>query len=396
MADRQSRRVRSACLRSRGVEILERAIRSKLCIDNPKVKPTRLAQAELLGVSPRTLDKILAGERVDRSTLLVAFKAVELDFDEELCLPQDFQETDNKSPDKTQRNLWLSGFVLVVATSVLVYVFVLNNKPNRDSWSSHFEAALTTGTNEYHRGNYVIAEQKIVEAEELARSHRDAGHMASALRMRADISILRGELLQAEEQLLEALSLRKSLRNNGNNAGLHQALGDVYIRQDKLLLAKKHLGLALDDFSKLEDTTGIAMVRADLSTLAVESGDGVGALNQILIAEATAKTTENLDILTDIRGRKAMAMIEMGRVADARSLLAQCMEYWSKKKHERWIALTLFQCGKLESSVLNHHRAMEYFSASLAMYQATGDIYRQREVKNELEYTRLAMAINMN
>ena len=78
-------RKRAVQLTPEAIESLKDALLIKWQGDRRLGKLTRETRAEILGLSVATADRVLSGKGADRSTLILAFRSVDLPWDDDYC-----------------------------------------------------------------------------------------------------------------------------------------------------------------------------------------------------------------------------------------------------------------------------------------------------------------------
>lgn len=137
--------------------------------------------------------------------------------------------------------------------------------------------------------------------------------------------------------------------------------------------AKQHLLDCLKGYKSEGDGVGVTLALRDLGSLSAQSGTPAEALSYFGRALANISAAKKPEIVADIRARRALALRDLHRVAEARSTLQETLRFWSNRHHERWIALSLFQLGTVETAAGNFAKANSLFKDSKTLYLKVGD-----------------------
>jgi len=344
---------------------------------------TREARAELLGVSVATAARILAREGVDRATLSHAFKMVGLTWDDSYCEPVTSEPDAAVRPAREQpirrplSPLWGRTLIVGSLTSALILATgqqsIFARHPAGDAWRPAFHKALADGTASYHRGDYASAELQLGRAIEMAREHEAARYLSSAIRMAADLSSAQGDLEEAKERYVDALSLRRAFEDDPARPAILEALGALEARTGEYPPAQAHLDESHAGFRKAGDPVGVAMAKRNLGTLAFLQGDYALAQTWFASSLEAVSGRNKPDIETDVRARQALVLRDTGSLAQARSELEACLDYWMSREHPRWIAVTEFQLGTVEVRDRRTEAARSMLRRSLEGFRKVGD-----------------------
>ncbi len=352
------------------------------------VKLTRQTRADMLGVSLPTLDRILARKSVDRSSLVHAFASLGIRWDDTFCESLVLAAADDTNGVEDQPPLPLAhrrvhrwAKVALVATCVLVASVAIFNFSQRqkEAWTAEYDQALATATGFYAQGKYDAADAELAKAMVVAEEHATSRDLASALKLRGDISSARGRLAAASEYYRAAISYRR-LRGRPMWPAVFEALGVVQTRLGEYGAARKNLDFALDAYTKAGDINGIAEVTRDFGCLYSAMNRPEDAMPWFSKSLQTLATTDAPDLVIDVRGERAMVLVDLGRLAEARKELEACLAHWSKSKHLRWIGLCEMRLSVVESKAGNSTAALALLSRARKKFVEVGDEARVAEV----------------
>lgn len=355
--------------------------------DVPPKRPTRGAKAEILGISLPTLDRILALKGVDRAILEQAFAAVGLDWDDRFlnpsatsAVPTPTRDTANtSSPPITLTSikwLWLVGLLgsgLIVGASFHLVTDVDSN------WAQVYDGLLSKATRQYGQGQYRQSAATLAEAMAVAEKHATSRDLEAALKLRGDIANARGRFSEAEEYYRATIRYR-TLRNRIPWAPIHEVLGVVQVRLKKFAEAEQNLSSAYKAFSKNKEPNGVAEVLRDRGCLAVAMGRPTEALAWFAKSLEVLQGRGAMDMVVDVQGERAMALLALGQLEVAHADLTQCLTHWSRSGHKRWIGLTEMRLGKIENQMGKRRSAAERLTRASEHFHAVGDEARIAEV----------------
>lgn len=375
-------RKRAVRLTSEGLALLEGTIAE--AIDSRK--PTRSEVANALGLSIGTSQKVLRGEGVDRASLVVAFESLGLLWTDEHCefIAKDCPETSpptyfavvESAPvadKKVSWRRWMIGSSLALAVAIGFFAVQRPTPSPNDLWFKEFDSRLRAAIFDHEKARYGRAQAEIDDAIALARPHPDQSYLASALLVAGDISAAGGSLLVAKDRYGEALRLRTALGERAAVPPLLEALGRTETRLREFAPAGKHLREGLAGFTALGDRVGYAMVCRSLGEWAIEKGDDREASGWLEKGLAVAVKEGKSDLVADIRARGALIKRDEGKYAEARDVLAHCLDHWTARSHPRWIATTLFQMATVEYRAGRYRDARGMLTRSMALFSELGD-----------------------
>ncbi len=392
MSNQRRSRKRAVRLIPAALQRLKIALHERWRKERGNGKLTRETRAELLGVSVATSERILAGEGVDRPTLTLVFKSLGLDWDDSYCEvecdePQPVAEAEApkavplvpvpRTSSLRVKRLLIAGGVLcalfAAAGQLLIPAMASGPHASDQNWAYTYNKLLLAGSEDFHRGNYKDARSQIHEAIQLARAHAAPRALASALRISGDLAFAEGSFEEAKTRYSEALTLRGVFLEDVAEPALLEALGDLETRTGDYDSAKGHLTRSLKRYRDFKDGVGVAMAARNLGTLAFETKDLEDAIKWFTASLEAVKGLGKPDIETDIQGRMALVSREKGNYAQARSELNECLSYWTKRNHPRWMAQTEYQLGTVEAMAGNFQLARELLNRSKRGFEEVGD-----------------------
>jgi tetratricopeptide (TPR) repeat protein len=387
-ARRQPRR-RAVRLTNDATEALKHALTEKWRADKQTGKLTREVRAEILGVSVATSERLLSGKGVDRSTISVAFRNVGLEYSDKVfeplvpeddALPPDQQPMPEVNHPQT-RHKWSRFVSFVLAASVLLAVVMTtvkhpasaSGKPVTADWATRFNIEFAEASNLYHEAKFAEAQKRMDSAMDIARSHDSAGQFSGALRLAGDLQAAHGAFRQAKDSYSAALKLRGMMHQDTTLPPILEALGDVETKMGDYASARMSLTQALNGYTNGKDRVGIAMTARDLGTLSFDGGDNRCANLWLETSLQALHGLSKMDLEADVRARKALVIARQSRLDEARTALCQCLQYWTMRGHPRWIAVSEYQLGTVESAAHRFPKAAVLLSRSLSGFEKLGD-----------------------
>lgn len=345
-APEKQRRRRAVCLKPGAIELVQQAIYQKWLESGSEGKLTRETRGEILGLSVATTERMLSGKGVDRPTLTLAFGRLGLAWDDAYLVGEEevsfVVKPEPSSPPTVNWLLLVVAAIVVTCASIGLarWKWFRDLAAESDKVTGSMNQPIAVGTKLFEEGKYDEAEAAINQAVAQARKQNDAGRLASALRIDADIALAKGLMHRAESGYAEALHIRRALRDDKALPALQEALGDLCTKMNKLARAREYLLSSLKGFEKLKDETGVAMACRDLGTVSHREKDLQLAVYWFDRAEKSIAGLGKADLETDITARRALAYFDLGKRSEARKILNQCLQYWERREHPRWIEQT--------------------------------------------------------
>lgn len=400
-------RKRAVRLTPEALAALQAALAQRWQDDARDGRLTRETRAELMGVSVTTAGRILSGGGVDRATLALAFKTVGLPWSDSCCehateegdveKPEVAAQTPTELPPTPGGGPRKRGFVEAYAfgACVLAVVAALALSPRTSApshppvdeaakWGNVFNSYLYDGIARYHRADYAGCRRDLQQAHALAEKHDSAIHLALVIHTEGDLAQEQGRLQEAKTNYQAELTVRSRLIDPRPKPGIYESLGEVETRLGEYRSAANDLRLALDDFRRLRDPVGIAIVTGDLGSVAF--GDGRLDEADALFRQSLALlgSLSKPDIVWDVQGRRALVLLKRGRADEARRTLASCLDYWTKKGHPRWIAVSELQLAMADEQLGDRSAAVARLARSRAAFESVGDRARLAEATERL------------
>lgn len=371
---------RAVRLTAEALDMLNESVNEKWRLNRAKGKLTRQVRADLFEVSLPTHDKILNREKVDRSSLTAAFKAVGIPWNNRFIESEDEPlhavASDNVVPAGRK---WRTP-ALVASTVVLASLAVnaVVHGPQRD-WTKDYDRELRLATNLFSKGAYADSEAHLAKAMELAETKKTTRDLEAALKLRGDIAASRGRLPAASEYYKATIRYRE-LRRKPIWPSIHEVLGGLQIRIGDFDEARKNLDIAEAGFKKGNEPNGFVEVLRDRGCLAAAMNKPDEALEWFAKAQQLLSSGNAPDLLIDVRGERAMTLMNFGRLDEAHQELEACLRHWSQGDHERWIGLTEMRMGLVEAKQGHKHAAVERLASAKANLAIAGDEARLKEV----------------
>ncbi len=382
----QNSRQRAVTLTPEALEILKQALDKSWRDSGLTTRLTRQVRAELMGVSVPTADKILANQGVDRSTLTQSFASLGIRWNDNFCSAPLRTAPEAEEPPQPKRPI--SGLLKALALSGILIAacavaFVTWNKRTHLDWLSEHDWQLHLATMSYNDGNYAEAEQHLANAMQIAKEHQSGRFVAIAYKIQGEIACARGQLTKGEESYL-ALLKERQLHNEPVWAPIHEVLATVQIRLKKFKEAEQNLNIAYDSYTKDKVPHGIAEVYRGRGMLNAALGKPYEALEWFAKStELNAGQDPALDI--DIRGERALILLQLGKAEEAHQDLEACLAFWTKKTQLRWMSLIEMRLGLVEAKQGKPQEARARVTRALAGFQKVGDEARVAEAATLLQ-----------
>ncbi|HRI45347.1 MAG TPA: tetratricopeptide repeat protein [Fimbriimonadaceae bacterium] len=401
-------RQRAVRLTEEGVALLAGAIIERWGKSEERGRLTRKARAEMLGLSLATADRVMSQQGVDRSSILIAFGKLGLEWSDEYCVqartadPTAYADAVESaleesavsaqaqekselalaqapSPPARQRRRW----VWAVAAFALALVLCLPFSKALDTWGyghrqrsvhQRLVAEYYAGVRDYQTGNFRSAKEHCERVMTLSREARSYYDLAMALRLAGEIAAAEGDLQLAKRHLFDALSIRLTVNDLPALPATYEVLGDVEIKLGEFASAERHLILSLDGYRRANDQVGSAMALRNLGWLEFQRKDlaKASACYDQALAELHGNS-DNEDLVTDIEARQALILREQGRYTEARTVLTECLRHWQTKPHTRWVGRTSFQIGTVERSAGRSELARRWLEEARSVFRSVGD-----------------------
>lgn len=371
---------RAVRLTAEALDMLNESVNEKWRLNQARGKLTRQVRAEMFQVSLPTHDKILNREKVDRSSLAAAFKSVGIPWNNRFIESED-EPPHAEASDKgvSAGSKWRTP-ALVASTVVLASLAVnaVVHSAQRD-WTKDYDHELRQATNLFSKGAYADSEAHLAKAMELAETKKTTRDLEAALKLRGDIAASRGRLPAASEYYKATIRYRE-LRGKPIWPAIHEVLGGLQIRNGDFDEAHKNLDIAEAGFKKGNEPNGIIEVLRDRGCLAAAMNKPDEALEWFAKAQQLLSSGNAPDLLIDVRGERAMTLLNFGRLGEARQELEDCLQHWSKGDHERWIGLTEMRMALVEAEEGHKRAAVERLISAKANLGKAGDEARLKEV----------------
>ncbi|MCC7434723.1 MAG: hypothetical protein IT363_08550 [Methanoregulaceae archaeon] len=345
-------------------------------------KLTRRGMAELLHLSEKTVDRLLRGEKVDRATVKLAFQLLEIEWDDAFvaidenlgALPSPVGDSELRPRRARLVTLWPVALIVVVLGGWLGFRQPdLSVKAQDPYWRVTFFDRLATGTEHYHKARYDQARVEFAAVMKLATRHDDLAGQAEATRMTADVDLAQGQVARARDGYHLALQLRERTGETSTYPALQQALGAAELKLKNYGAAKAWMRLALEGYAASSDGVGMALVQRDLGTLSAAEGDSEGALAWFATARSGLNRGVNSALLMDVRAQEALVLLDRGEFEKADQMLKDCLEYWERENHPRWVARTKLQLSRAKAAAGEHSLADRLRMESASAFRWVGD-----------------------
>ncbi|MFK7885404.1 MAG: tetratricopeptide repeat protein [Gammaproteobacteria bacterium] len=232
---------------------------------------------------------------------------------------------------------------------------------------------LAHGSLQMHRGEYDKAQDFYEQALALRNElfgNDDVGRIELAHNL-SQVLIFQSKHDEALAILNEGVLLSQRLLPEGNSGlfYLYNGLADIHRRRGELDLAEQRFGDALDVLNRFFDADHQehAMVRAQLGRLLLLRGDAAQA--EPLLREGIERikrTNPGFPFLPDMNATLGKALLELGRLNDAKVILRGSVEKLSDTVGE------------------THPRAQSAMATLLKIYEAAGDEQEAERIRSAI------------
>ena len=380
-------RQRAVRLTSEAAAMLSAKLGEVWIARNPGKRLTREARAELMGVSPVTADRILNGERVDKSSILIAFGQLGLEFDdshwiharETAAIGTDSVDRPSPVDARKRRPLGLyllgGGAVLAVGCSLLAWPKLLPTQDVRRE--NEFHQHLDEGFKAYHRGTYALASYHIDRAIEMSHD-RNASDVIDALRLKGEMHVKDGEYAKALSCFEDCLTFMRRTDTYRGDDVVFELIGNTQVQLGRFDEARSAYQESLKRARARNDIPEIGAALRGLGTVAGKQGDTL--LAKALYREAISALSKGSEpaMVCDIEARLALVMSDEGGHQRALETLQKCLGYWKQEKHARWIATTEYQIGTVYCSKGDWAAGRAYLKSARQGYESVNDALLQR------------------
>lgn len=368
-------------------------------------KLTWEARADILGLCVVTCRRLLKGEGVDRGSVLLAFASLGLEMSENDLLQEPESDLIEETPSAALHEstefhpdqeavpqsvlptirrrphlmVWAACAFAGLFAVVLLCPPITKDRKVEAAPKPVWNAILRTAEASFQRGDYSPARAQLAGGLLLAREKDSAGELANASRLQAELEQMKGRFDLAEQLLLQAISCRVVLNQPHCLPTIQEELAGVEIELGKLKRAEELLSESRAGFRRIREVTGEALVLRDLGSLAARRGQWSVASFNFGKAEALALSLKKLDIVADVRGRRAVMLRDQGFYEEAERLLTLCLDHWRSEKHPRWTATAEYQLGTVAVAKGDLARGTALLERSRAALISLGDEYKVRD-----------------
>lgn len=351
-----------------------------------QAKLTRDEKACLLGLSLATSERLLKGKGVDRATITLAFKNLNLAWNDSFCehevsSPRNAPEESQPNPESEIKPAPLvSRRFMTFATSAFLFLIGLNltlrwlpSERNPEDWKAVYGPLINQADNDFRAAKYESAKLKIDQAIEIAREAENAPALAGALRFAGDLAGAAGDFPLAKRHFLAALYITQSLHELDQEPPLYEAAGNAAIGAGELDQAEEYFTLSKEGFEREGDKTGVAMACRGLGTVASKRNQLTNATTWFMRGLKSIEGTDKLDLKADLHARLALVLRDQGKLTEARTLLSACLSHWTAQSHPRWIATVQLQLASIDALEGRREEALLALQQSRNQFQRLGD-----------------------
>lgn len=354
--------------------------------------------ASELGVSPKTLFRILGREFVDRPVLVETFRACDLtlelsDIQPEAELARATEAPEEPhfepapvDPNRSAKRIWLLTAVACILGIAIVAWSPRSEKKPPDtvlkfSGVTSAQLLIASGLESYHKADYDRALNSAQLAILQASEAKNEVEHASALHLRGKVLEAQGELERAERDHLDSLIMRHKQNPNLLLPGLYLDLGVLQLRRGKLNEAKQSLTRSRDENVALGDETGEALALQEIGSLQIALGQYSLARRDLNKALSLVQSKNKPDIEQDIHARIGDLTLAENDPNTAATIYRKCLSYWTEKKHPRWIASSKLRLARALKLNGETESAKKIAAEALEGYSACNDIQGVRNAQ---------------
>lgn len=366
---------------------------------SPRRRLTRELSAEWMQISIRTHDKIFKRQLVDRSTLVTVFTALDLPWSEDYCQDQERfslnESSDTATAPMAEYSRSSSGgtrrlVFRVVGVAAAAIVFGLVGSPPRspvdpDKWYPQFKQQMTKATLAYHAGDYRAAEETLAAAGTIASSWRDAGAMAWHKRMESEVLAAQGRAAEAHDKIQDALSLQTELGLTSDYFSALEIAANLRVKLGSLDQAHRDYERCLQ-FAQTQNRCHdeVAALRG-IGVVASERGSYARAIACFDQALKRLQDSYEPGFAYNLKALRAVAVARSGRFEESLKTLEECLNYWTRKGHRRWMATTAYQVASVLKLNNDARTARQYYAYAKQLYVQSGDHDGSRRSEVELQ-----------
>jgi tetratricopeptide (TPR) repeat protein len=208
----------------------------------------------------------------------------------------------------------------------------------------------------------------IREADEAARLAGEAGNgdlAAEALNVEVGVHQLRGDFALGERVARRALELARTPRVRGI---LLQNLGAIAAQRREFHLADRLFSQSVEEFKTARYEVGMAVALNNASAAARDANDFERALELSALAADVSGRIDALDVLMLALQNQAHALLELGSISSAETLLGQALGHYAATRNVLRHAECLEIMGRIEEWKPG------YLDAAIRCYQLAAEM----------------------
>lgn len=369
----------------------ETALHERWESERPGQRMTKRGCADLLGLSTPTLNKLLSGEVVDRTTAIQSFEKVGLDSTAEPDLQKESARTASSPPRWTRRETLIAGAsaALVVMTVGAFSIFQRSTPPpapppqKDELWDLIAEAK-----SRYQAAEYQEAKKVIEKAVQIGLKRKDSHGLAEAHLVQGDVESVIGTLKQSRALYGKALRNSERVKGDPLRSAVFERIGTIDLREGKYGDAKSKFENVVAWCKAREEDVGQAEGERGLGTVAFLQGDLKLARDHFEHAEKLLTGLDQDPFYHDLRARKALVTAASGDIKTAQEMLDSVAKFWRSEeggRHVRWIARTHLQHAMVAEMQADWSEATMNASYARELYEGIGDKPSAKESEEILE-----------
>lgn len=361
------RRKRGICLTKHAADQLWIQAEQRWLEQNEHRRPSREGIAEMLGLSIATMEKLVACAPVDRATAIIAFRAVGMEWTEELVDSGEAPKPLTESAPSSSKTKFPIRFILV-GLAAIAFAAGLNHQ-----LAVQIDSKIEAGMQDFQRGDFGSARANLAVSYNRAKDQDSMEHMANTVRLDADLCSSQGDFVTAKRKYLLSLQMHEQLGQLNYRASLFEAIGDCELRLGDLDSSEEHFSQSAQLYNKANDPTGVAIAKRGLGSVYHARKESQRAVTTFDAALADINGLDKPDLKSDLAARRALAISDLGQPQEALKTLNQCLDYWTSKDHPRWIATTRLQLAKVYRTTGEKEAAEQMARSAQSTFQSVGD-----------------------
>lgn len=240
--------------------------------------------------------------------------------------------------------------------------------------------------------NWADAIREAAEGARLAEEAGDVDLAAEAMNVEVGVCQLRGDFVEGERLAKRALELARNPRVRGI---LLQNLGAMHAQQRQFRAAEHCFTDSIEAFKAARYDIGVAIALNNASAAARDAGDYERALEVAQLATEVADRIDALDTMMLALQNQAHALLELGSVNRAETLLGEALGHYAATKNALRHAECLEIMGRInEWKPGNLDTAVRCYELAASMAGAVDDRVLHDRLRRRLSAIRPADGVS--